>query len=138
MKKIMLACVITTVLLTGCQAQPAAPETSQLMLGPGVSQYISVDAQPGGITDGGLLRQGVRVHNRSHSTRKVRFRVVWFDHAGFELAGLSSSRWAIHTLRPGEPVTLSRIATTPKAINYRIDLFPAQVSQASSTEGSMK
>jgi len=137
MKRITLTCLATATLLAGCQIQPATPESSHLMLGPGVSQYLSIDAQPGGITDGGLLRQGVRVHNRSHSTRKVRFRVVWFDNNGFELAGLSS-RWAVHTLRPDEPVTLSRIATAPNATNYRIDLFPAQVSQASSTEGSMK
>lgn len=121
--------------LWGCQTQPQQPvEYPQLLIGPRAQSYLQIEAVQQSYASSNLLRAGVRLYNRSSSEQTLRYRFSWFDANGFELKGLSG-RWEQQPLRPGEPMMIDRVAPSPKAVSYRIQLFDPRTPIANSTQG---
>lgn len=136
MKPRLIGLLLTAAgLLTGCQLQPQPDaDWPQLTLGPKARSYLQIDAVPEGIAAGNLLRAGVRLYNRSPSEQTLRYRFSWLDQHGFELPGLAA-RWEQRVLRPGEPVSLDRVAPGPAATRYHIYLFDINSAPAAATQG---
>ncbi|MBV0934413.1 DUF1425 domain-containing protein [Marinobacterium weihaiense] len=121
--------------LLGCQTQPQPPtDYPQLQIGPRAQSYLQIEAVQEGYASSDLLRAGVRLYNRSNQQQTLRYRFSWFDANGFELKGLAS-RWEQHPLRPAEPVMIDRVAPSPKAVRYRIQLFDPRTAPTHSTQG---
>ncbi len=121
--------------LLGCQTQPQQPvEHPQLLIGPRAQSYLQIEAVQEGYASSNLLRAGVRLYNRSSQEQLLRYRFSWFDASGFELKGLSG-RWEQLPLRPAEPVMIDRVAPSPKAVSYRIQLFDPRTPVANSAQG---
>lgn len=129
--------VLTAAALTllGCQTQPQQPDPyPQLLIGPRAQAYLQIEAVQEGYASSNLLRAGVRLYNRSGQEQTLRYRFSWFDANGFELKGLAG-RWEQRSLRPAEPVMIDRVAPSPKAVSYRIQLFDPRTPSANSTQG---
>lgn len=132
MKKPLLL-LLGVLMLSACSGRPVAPEYPQLVMGPNARHYLQIESVQQGVASGDLLRAGVRLINTSGYSRTLRYRMVWLDSAGFELAGLAS-RWEQAQLRPNEQVSLSRIAPSAQAHDYRIYLF--DLNTPSTTRGT--
>jgi len=121
-------------MLLGCQTQPLQPEYPQLQIGPRAQSYLHIEAVQEGYASSNLLRAGVRLYNRSSQQQTLRYRFSWFDGNGFELKGLAG-RWEQQPLRPNEPVMIDRVAPSPKAVSYRIQLFDPRTPVTTPTQG---
>lgn len=126
----------TSLVLFGCQTQPQQTDSyPQLLIGPKAQSYLHIEGVQEGYASSDLLRAGVRLYNRSQQERKLRYRFSWFDAGGFELQGLSG-RWEHRLLRPNEPVMIDRVAPSPKAVSYRIQLFDPSTPYTQPTQGT--
>lgn len=116
--------------LLGCQTSVVKPEdTLRVELGPHTSQYLQIRAVTEGHASSNLLRAGVNGFNTSSQAQQIRYRFIWIDSTGFEIASLPS-RWQYTTLPPMEAFELNLVSSSPAAVDYRIRIYdqsrPAQ------------
>lgn len=128
-----LLALLTITTFAGCQSMAEPQANPRLLIGSGASHYLFVESVQQAGADN-LLHAGVRLHNRSALSRDIRFRFEWLDRDGFEIPGLAS-RWEHLTLRPEEPYSIDRVATSPQATDYRIHLFDRKTPAAGSPQG---
>ncbi|MGE4407992.1 YcfL family protein [Pseudomonas sp.] len=121
-----------TMLLAGCQTQPAASPHPHLVIGPRAGGYLEIESVQEGKASGDLLRAGVRLHSRSLGRQELRYRFEWLDASGFEIPGLAA-RWELLELRPRVSHSLDRVAPSPRAVAYRIHLFDTHTPPANAS-----
>ncbi len=74
-----------------------------------------------GASDTGLARVGVEVQNRSLSVFRFNYRFDWFDAQGLPVSSPASTMIS-QTLEAGQPFTLTSIAPTPGAKDFRLSI----------------
>ncbi|WP_164549076.1 YcfL family protein [Amphritea opalescens] len=125
MKKLILTALLPLTLLAGCQTQQVrSPDYPQLVFGQGAKSFLAIDSLTDGYTEGHLLRVSIQAVNASSSSKTLRYKFTWFDEAGFEINSLTS-RWEALETAPHEPITINRLATSPKAVSYKVFLSDA-------------
>ncbi len=125
----------TALYLMGCQAKPQQSSSyPQLQIGPQAQSYLQIEAVQEGTVSTNLLRAGVRLYNRSQYEHSLRHRFIWYDTSGFELKGLAS-RWEQRVLRPQESIMIDRVAPSPQAVSYRIQLFDLRTPSPQTSQG---
>ena len=134
MYKKILALAATLALASGCQSTAQPTHYSQLVIGPKAGSYLQIESVQQGAS-GELLRAGVRLHNRSGFTQDLRYRFEWLDADGFEIRGLAA-RWELLEMKPQVSHSLDRVATSPRARDYRIHLFDKNTPARETTNGS--
>lgn len=128
MKKRILTTLLPLLILTGCQTQQVKSlDYPQLVLGQGANRFLAIDSVTEGYTDGQLLRVSIQAVNTSSSAKTLRYKFTWFDAAGFEINSLTS-RWEALETAPQEPISINRIATSPKVAAYKVFLSDAHAS----------
>lgn len=130
------AIFIFFLILSGCQLNNVKNVYPDLVVDSNAKRYLNIVSLQNS-NDAGLLRAGVRLTNKNNSVEILRYRFVWFDKSGFELQGISSI-WEEILLRPSEPVSISRIAASEKAVSYKVYLFDIHSVNISSDKGQRK
>lgn len=121
--------------LFGCQAQTVKQvQHSNVELGPHARQYIQITDERSGFSTSNLLRAGANGINTSSQQQQLRFRFIWLDNSGFEIAGLPS-RWQYTTLPPKESFSLEMIASSPSATDYRIRIYDHNGTKNNDSQG---
>lgn len=74
-----------------------------------------------GASDTGLARVGVEVQNRSSFMFRFNYRFDWFDAQGLPVSSPASTMVS-QSLEAGQPFTLTSIAPTPAAKDFRLSI----------------
>jgi len=74
-----------------------------------------------GSSETGLARVGVEVQNQSLSVFRFNYRFDWFDAQGLPVSSPASTMIS-QTLEAGQPFTLTSIAPTPGAKDFRLSI----------------
>lgn len=70
--------------------------------------------------DAGFLELHISGFNRSHETKRFRYRVEWLDENGFQLQ-TTTSTWLPASSMGKSPFSLKAISPNTKAVNFRMD-----------------
>jgi uncharacterized protein YcfL len=128
MKKLILTTLLPLLLLTGCQTQQVkSPDYPQLTFGQGAKSFVAIESVTDGYTPGQLLQVSIQAFNTASSNKTLRYKFTWFDENGFAINSLTS-RWEALEIGPKEPISIQRIATSPKAVAYKVFLSDAHAS----------
>lgn len=128
MKTLILTALLPLILLTGCQTQQVkSPNYPQLVFGQGAKSFLAVESVVDGYTSGQLLRVSIQAFNTSTQVKTLRYKFTWFDENGFAIDSLTS-RWEALKAGPKEPISIQRIATSPKAVSYKVFLSDAHAA----------
>ncbi len=120
MNKLFLT-FLAVLLLTGCQAlQTQSSDYSQVEFSPETAVHMKVRNITQGRTEGDLLRVAVLVHNSRTMADNYFFRFIWLDKDGLEVQGLSSRWEAIVSTGLDDALVISRIASNPDVVDYRL------------------
>lgn len=127
----MLAISFSACQTTVNTVESANPKASQIR--PEQMKHIQTDgslknsAAPimlstGKADDGQTLKVQLQLQNKTRSTAYVNYRVDWFDNQGMLVPGHVPSMQAI-SIEGGEIKSLSTIAPSPKAVDFRFILL---------------
>ncbi|UCG58343.1 MAG: YcfL family protein [Phycisphaerales bacterium] len=70
--------------------------------------------------DAGLLELQVQGYNRSHRTKRFRYRVEWLDESGL-LVTTKTSVWLRMSAMGKSPFIFKVVAPRPEAVDFRLD-----------------
>ena len=120
MNKLFLT-FLALLLLTGCQAiQTKASAYPQVELSPEVASHIKIRNITEARTDDDLLLVAVLVQSSSVIVNTYYFRFSWLNKDGLEVQGLTSRWEAIVATGKDDPMIINRVASNPKAVDYRV------------------
>lgn len=112
---------LAVLLLTGCQAlQTKTSAYPQVELSPEVASHLKVRHITEGRTSDDLLRVSVLVQSSSVIASTYYFRFSWLNKEGLEVQGLTSRWQTIVGTGSDDPMIISRVASNPKAVAYRV------------------
>lgn len=106
--------------IAGCAPITPVPEYPQLYIGPNAQQYVQTTDLRFLKNESNLLQ--VAYDGASSFNREIKYRFVWFDSNGFELPSITG-RWQLRQLGASQPFTIQAIATSPKAVNFRLLIY---------------
>ena len=132
--------LILTGLFSGCSGNPvisaekknptdsdADPELSRVVVAGGLVEDIEITGVKQIDVSGNLLKVQFNVRNVGSKSRRILYKVEWFDGNGLMIND-SSQVSLSHLVRAGEPVALQSVATTPIAQNFRIKIMAAKAN----------
>lgn len=132
--------LILTGLFSGCSGNPvisaekknptdsdADPELSRVVVAGGLIEDIEITGVKQIDVSGNLLKVQFDVRNAGSKSRRILYKVEWFDANGIMIND-SSLLFQSQLIRAGEPVALQSVATTPLARNFRIKIQAAKAN----------
>lgn len=114
---------------TAERAQPrAAPDPialAHLDTDPSLSGDLAlVQLNEAELPDGSLKIQA-QIHNKKRSPRRFDYRFEWIDESGMTMRS-STTTWKRVNLLGGETTTLTSVAPSPRAVDFRLKLVEAK------------
>ena len=132
--------LILTGLFSGCSGNPvisaekknpgddgADPELSRVVVAGGLGEDIEITGVKQIDVSGNLLKVQFNIRNGGSKSRRILYKVEWFDANGIMIND-SSLLFQSQLIRAGEPVALQSVATTPLARNFRIKIQAAKAN----------
>ncbi len=127
--------ILAALLLAGCQTQQTKTVAyPQIQFAPGTPSNFKIQNIADGRTPGDLLRVSIIGQSSSSSLNTLYYRFTWLDQNGFEVQSLTS-RWEKLVIPGRDPVTINRIATSPKAVDYRVFFSDKRSVEKSQNKG---
>lgn len=124
----LITLVTLTFVVSGCAPRNPVPPPSltlieqKVVLGPHVKRYLKADNVGAAMTvSGDMLRVRLAGHSTSIMKKEIIYQFQFFDAAGFELPG-TTSKWHRLRLTPKQEFTLQSVATSNRAVDYRITI----------------
>ncbi len=135
---LLLACAtaLAGVLATGCRTgvnvvEGARPQASydvvpdkRVIIDKSFARRLEVEFV-NQATRGDLRTVQTTVRNTSRHPIQFDYRFEWIDEDGMHIASPAST-WVIRTLQPGETASLSSVAPTPRAADFRFQVAEHQ------------
>ncbi|MCK4753481.1 MAG: YcfL family protein [Planctomycetes bacterium] len=85
-----------------------------------IGEGVDVKSAVARRNDAGLLELHIGGYNRSHETKRFRYRVEWLDEDGMVIQN-KSSVWMPASAMGKSPFSLKMVAPRPEAVNFRMD-----------------
>ena len=121
----LTACQTTPLPQTGTNALPAdAGLPPQITAAPGMQRWVHIGAITTATNAGGLLTAQIPISASANQHRSIDYRFEWLDANGQAIPTVLSRDMQLH-LYPGATQTLSGIAPTPSAQDFRLHLKPS-------------
>ena len=121
--------------LTGCQTSPSAQAGAnalatgtrlppQVTAAPGLERWLQLGAIATATNAGGLMAAQVTASTSATQPRAIDYRFEWLDANGQVIPSVLSRDLRL-TLYPGATQTLSCVAPSPSAVDFRLHLKPS-------------
>lgn len=127
--KTLSLCLIAVLSFAGCQttapttSAPAETEYSNIFIDAKLRSQLVVDDLTTGFTGGELMRAQISLASRSAKELAFAAKFEWIDEFGQTIPS-PTSRFIRHVAYPGQPVSLSGIAPSTKAADFRLLIKP--------------
>jgi uncharacterized protein YcfL len=132
--------LLLTGLFSGCSGNPVIsaekknpgddgtdPELTRVVVDGGLVKDLEITGVKQIDVSGNLLKVQFNVRNVGSKSRRILYKVEWFDANGIMIND-SSLLFQSQLIRAGEPVALQSVATTPLARNFRIKIQAAKAN----------
>ncbi|MGE4550688.1 MAG: YcfL family protein, partial [Opitutales bacterium] len=103
------------------------PELTRVVVDGGLVKDLEITGVKQIDVSGNLLKVQFNVRNVGSKSRRILYKVEWFDANGIMIND-SSLLFQSQLIRAGEPVALQSVATTPLARNFRIKIQAAKAN----------
>lgn len=135
MKKSILpvaVALLLAALASGCKTgvnviEPARPAASadvildnRIILDRALARHLDVEYLNQAFT-GDLRTVQATIRNTTGRPIQFQYRYDWFDDEGMQVSSPAAT-WVVRTLEPGESTTLSAVAPTPRAADFRFQI----------------
>ncbi|SRR5690606_3989669 len=129
----LLVLASSALLLAGCatnvntvqraepQAAPSLVNDRRVVTDQTLAKAVNIIAVNEATVSGDLLKIQVTLQNRKNSTRTYKYRFEWIGDDGMELSSPGNS-WRVLTFQGGEVRAISAVATSPRAVDFRLKL----------------
>lgn len=135
MKRILAASLVTalTLLVTGCatsvntatraepQASPSYVNDQRVVTDQSLARKLTIVSINEGKASGNLLRIQATLRNNSSKAQTFIYKFDWISDEGMELSGPTVG-WQTIRLEGKEERSVSAIATSPRAVDFRLKL----------------
>lgn len=132
MKTLLLSCLaILALCLAGCSTPKVGINTVSSSSGgteykwfapdKDTRKHVFVESANTMVTEGGLTKVQVRLHNRGEINRAFNYIFEWQDENGFAVKSSIASMKTVR-LAPNETITITSVAPKPTAVGYTLKL----------------
>lgn len=121
--RMLLGCTLVgCVSLGGCSTMNTYSRDKRLVTDDGLERRAQVDNIRMSRVSGDLLRVQVDIRNLKDSDQEFNYRFEWLDEGGNKI-GSSVEVWKRQQIGPQETITLTEVATSPSAIDFRLKMI---------------
>ena len=89
---------------------------------PGLNRHVNIVGVNTAMTPGGLLSVQVELQNNSRSQHRFNYQFEWFDANGM-IVETSTSIWIDRRIQGGETISITALAPTENAKDFRIKMI---------------